>query len=58
MIKHKETLNNTMEQAEGKYNRIVNEMEGAKKKFETETQKLEENHNKALCITLFKGKEY
>jgi len=49
MIKHKETMGNSMEQAEAKHKRILTEMKASKKKFDSESQKLEENHNKALC---------
>lgn len=49
MIKHKEAMANSMEQAENKQKKLLLEMEADKKKFESENQKLEEGHNKVLC---------
>lgn len=55
MIKNKETMGNSMEQADTKHKKILTEMKTSKKKFDSETQKLEENHNKALCKLKFKN---
>ena len=49
-IKHKEAMANSMEHADAKQKRLLADMELNKKKFDNENQKLEENHNKVLCI--------